>query len=339
MNKFEEDRNYKVKIFVGREPCEINVLEWGDTANGNVLLCLHGLTRSARDFSVLASFFKKKYRVICPNLVGRGDSSWLKNKANYHMPFYLLNILVLINELKLKKADIIGTSLGGVLAMLLSATHKSFLLDFFTNEQIKKIIKNLRPIEIGSLVLNDVGAKINFSELSKLKHGIHKLPSSFNDFGEAQLYIKKEFENALGFHTDSEWRLLTLAYIRYDERKHCFVPHFDPGILNPFNVHCYAPHFDPGILNPFNVSYLLQEFSNNGLGLLPDLNLWKYYDSISVRTMLLRGKKSSILNHELAQDMTGRGPKPALIEFEGVGHAPSLMRSEQINAVTSFLCP
>ena len=180
MNKFEEDRNYKVKIFVGREPCEINVLEWGDTANGNVLLCLHGLTRSARDFSVLASFLKNKYRVICPDLVGRGDSSWLKNKANYHMPFYLLNILVLINELKLKKADIIGTSLGGVLAMLLSATHKSFLLDFFTNEQIKKIIKNLRPIEIGSLVLNDVGAKINFSELSKLKHGIHKLPSSFN---------------------------------------------------------------------------------------------------------------------------------------------------------------
>ena len=322
MNKFEEDRNYKVKIFVGREPCEINVLEWGDTANGNVLLCLHGLTKSARDFSVLASFLKNKYRVICPNLVGRGDSSWLKNKANYHMPFYLLNILVLINELKLKKADIIGTSLGGVLAMLLSATHKSFLLDFFTKEQIKKIIKNLRPIEIGSLVLNDVGAKINFSELSKLKHGIHKLPSSFNDFDEAQLYIKKEFENALGFHTDSEWRLLTLAYIRYDERKHCFVPHFDPGILNPFNV-----------------SSLLQEFSNNGLGLLPDLNLWKYYDSITARTMLLRGKKSSILNHELAQDMTGRGPKPALIEFEGVGHAPSLMRSEQINALTSFLCP
>ena len=99
MNKFEEDRNYKVKIFVGREPCEINVLEWGDTANGNVLLCLHGLTRSARDFSVLASFLKNKYRVICPNLVGRGDSSWLRNKANNHRPFYLLNILTLILSL------------------------------------------------------------------------------------------------------------------------------------------------------------------------------------------------------------------------------------------------
>ena len=99
------------------------------------------------------------------------------------------------------------------------------------------------------------------------------------------------------------------------------------------------PHFDPGILNPFNVSNLLQEFSHNGIGLLPDLNLWKYYDSITARTMLLRGKKSSILNYELAQDMTDRGPKAALIEFEGVGHAPSLMRSEQINALTSFLCP
>ena len=60
MQSFEEDGNYKVKIFVGREPCEINVLEWGDPTNENVLLCFHGLTRSARDFSVLASFFKKK---------------------------------------------------------------------------------------------------------------------------------------------------------------------------------------------------------------------------------------------------------------------------------------
>ncbi len=322
MQIFEEDRNYKVKIFVGREPCEINVLEWGDSANGNVLLCFHGLTRSARDFSVLASFFKKKYRVICPNLVGRGDSSWLRNKANYNIPFYLLNILTLINELKLKRADIIGTSLGGVLGMILSAKPKSFLFNFFANEQIKKTIKNLRPIKIGSLVLNDVGAKINFSELLKLKHGIRALPKSFNNFNEAQLYIKKEFENSLGFHTDNEWRLLTLAYISYDKRNHYFVPHFDPGILNPFNL-----------------PYLLQEFSNNGIGLLPDLNLWKYYDSISVRTILLRGKNSSILNYELAQDMTGRGPKPALIEFEGVGHAPSLMRREQINALMSFLCP
>ena len=55
--------------------------------------------------------------------------------------------------------------------------------------------------------------------------------------------------------------------------------------------------------------------------------------------MLLRGKKSSILSYELAQDMTDRGPKAELIEFEGVGHAPSLVKSEQINALTSFLCP
>ena len=322
MQNFSEDRSYKVKIFVGREPCEINILEWGDTANGNVLLCFHGLTRSARDFSVLASFFKKKYRVICPELVGRGESSWLKNKANYHIPFYLVNILTLINELKLNKVDIIGTSLGGVLAMILSANSKNFLLDFFTNEQIKKIIKNLLPIKIGSLVLNDVGTKINFSELSKLKHGINALPKFFNNFDDAQFYIKKEFENTLGFHTDSEWRLLTLAYIRYDERRKSFVPHFDPGILNPFRL--------PGFF---------QEFSNNSMGFLPDLNLWKYYDSISVRTLLLRGKNSTILSHELAHDMRGRGPKPDVVEFEGVGHAPSLMRGDQIEALVPFLCP
>ena len=111
----------------------------------------------------------------------------------------MLNILTLINELKLKKADIVGTSLGGALGMILSATPKSFLLDFFTNEQIKNTIKNLRPIEIGSLVLNDVGAKINFSELSKLKHGIHGLPKSFDNFKEAQLYKWTWFATRLKF--------------------------------------------------------------------------------------------------------------------------------------------
>ena len=57
MDKFEEDRNYKVRIFVGSEPCEINVLEWGDIANGNVLLCFHGLTRSALRFFSTCLFF------------------------------------------------------------------------------------------------------------------------------------------------------------------------------------------------------------------------------------------------------------------------------------------
>ncbi len=126
----------------------------------------------------------------------------------------------------------------------------------------------------------------------------------------------------LGFYTDNEWSLLTLAYFHYDESKQCFVPYFDPAILSPFKL----PH-------------LFYEFGTNGIGLLPDLNLWKYYDSISVRTMPLRGKKSSILNYELVRDMFSRGPRPALTEFEGIGHAPSLPRSEQINALLSFLYP
>ena len=84
--------------------------------------------------------------------MGRGDSLWLRNKANYDIPFYLLNILTLINELKLYKADTIGTSLGGVLAMIMTATPKNFLLDFFTNENIKKTVNNLWPIKTGSLI-------------------------------------------------------------------------------------------------------------------------------------------------------------------------------------------
>ena len=320
IQKLTEDRSYKVKLFASRETFEINVLEWGKASNENVIFCLHGLTRSSRDFAILASFFSKEYRVICPDLVGRGSSSWLKYKTNYHIPFYLNSLVLLINKLQLKNIDVIGTSLGGILAIFLCSNPKDYFLNFFGNTNIKKILINLRPITVKSLVPHDVGARLKFYELIKLKGGINKVPVSFHCLREVELFIREAFENSIGYQSDIEWKLLTESYVRYDCQLKCFTTHFDPGILNPFGL----PSF-------------YQEISKMGLNALPDLNLWKFYDSISIKTLLLRGMKSEILNKKHALEMNKRGPKPKLIEFKGVGHAPTLMRTDQLNAIRTFL--
>ena len=139
IQKLTEDRSYKVKLFASRESFEINVLEWGKATNERVIFCLHGLTRSSQDFAILESFFSKEYRVICPDLVGRGRSSWLTYKTNYQIPFYLKNLVLLINKLQLKNIEVIGTSLGGILAMFLCSNPNNYFLNFFGNINIKKI--------------------------------------------------------------------------------------------------------------------------------------------------------------------------------------------------------
>ena len=204
IQKLTEDTSYKVKLCARRETFEMNVLEWGKTSNESVIFCLHGLTRSSRDFAILASFFSKEYQVIFPDLVGRGSSSWLKYKTSYHIPFYLKSLVLLINKLRLKNIEVIGTSLGGILARFLYSNSKNYFFNFFGNINIKKILNNLRPITVKSLVLHDVGARLKFYELIKLKGGINKVPVSFHCLREVELFIREAFENSIGYQSDIE---------------------------------------------------------------------------------------------------------------------------------------
>ena len=80
---YGSSRAYEIEISSGSETHKLHVNEWGFAKNPRTILCLHGVTQCSLDFSVLASFFSKSYRVICPDLVGRGQSSWLENKFSY----------------------------------------------------------------------------------------------------------------------------------------------------------------------------------------------------------------------------------------------------------------
>ncbi len=95
--------------------------EWGDSDNPKVLICVHGLTRTGRDFDALASALSRYYRVICPDIVGRGQSDWLEKAEDYIYPTYIADILSLLEHLKIGKVDWIGTSLGGLIGMFIAA--------------------------------------------------------------------------------------------------------------------------------------------------------------------------------------------------------------------------
>ena len=92
----------------------LHYTEWGDPANARVLVCAHGLTRNGRDFDILAQALQPAYRVVCPDLPGRGLSDWLADPADYGYPLYLNDMAVLLARLKVEQVDWLGTSLGGL---------------------------------------------------------------------------------------------------------------------------------------------------------------------------------------------------------------------------------
>ena len=113
--------------------------EWGDANNPRVLMCVHGLSRNGRDFDALAEAMQDRYRVICPDIVGRGESEWLQHSADYNYPQYLADMNALIARLNVSSVDWVGTSMGGLIGMMLAAQPGA-------------------PIQ--KLVMNDVGPYI-----------------------------------------------------------------------------------------------------------------------------------------------------------------------------------
>lgn len=87
--------------------------DWGDPDNPDIVLCVHGLTRTGRDFDVLAERLSKRFRVICPDVVGRGLSDWLSQPLSYTVPQYAADMVSLIARLQPKSLRWVGTSMGG----------------------------------------------------------------------------------------------------------------------------------------------------------------------------------------------------------------------------------
>ena len=165
--------------------------EWGEPTNPRVLLCVHGLTRNARDFDPLARALADHYRVICPDVAGRGESDWLPNPADYGVPTYVQHMLALLAQLGIVQVDLVGTSMGGLIGMSLAA---------LPNAPIRK------------LVLNDAGAVVSARSLQRIA-GYVGLAPDFASLAEAEVYMRRTYAG-FGALTDKQWRFLTEHALR-----------------------------------------------------------------------------------------------------------------------------
>jgi pimeloyl-ACP methyl ester carboxylesterase len=167
--------------------------EWPGPSGAPTLLCVHGLTRNGKDFDTIAESLSAHYRVICPDMPGRGRSEWLKNPAEYGYPLYVQNCAALIARLDVDSVDWLGTSMGGIIGMIIASQPRN-------------------PIR--KLVLNDIGPYLAKEGLERIASyvGLDPTFESFEAFEEALRKLAAPF----GPLTDEQWRKMAADMV---ERK------------------------------------------------------------------------------------------------------------------------
>jgi len=185
--------------------------EWGDAANARVLVCVHGLSRQGRDFDTLARAMVDTYRVVCPDVVGRGESDRLIDPMGYQVPAYMADMVTLLARLDAQTVHWVGTSMGGLIGMGLASLENT-------------------PIE--RLVLNDVGPNIEPAAIERIASylGAPVEWASEDDAADYLLGISKGF----GPHSREAWLALTRPMLRREGS--VWKPHYDPAIAVPFRA-------------------------------------------------------------------------------------------------------
>lgn len=192
---------------------EMHYTEWGTLGNPRVVVCVHGLTRNCRDFDDLAQVLSKDFRVVCPDIVGRGQSEWLTDKSLYGLPQYLADINTLLARVTAdgpREILWVGTSMGGMIGMLLASLPRS-------------------PVK--RLVLNDVGTLIPKASLERIGKYLGLAPA-FKSFAEAVAYVRY-VSAPFGPLSDAQWEHLTCHNTRQNASGE-WVMNYDPGIAEPF---------------------------------------------------------------------------------------------------------
>ncbi len=274
---------------------------WGQADAAHLVVCVHGLTRQGRDFDVLARALvarsPRPLRVVCPDVAGRGESDWLADPRHYQVPVYVGDLLALIVHLHRQAAVATLDWVGTSMGGLIA-------LGLFGTPDLPL------PVAPRRLVLNDIGPAVEWPAIQRMQQYVGR-GARFATL-EAGCEALWKVAASFGPHTPAEWRALCEPMLR---------PHPEGG---------WRLHYDPAIAENVRIA-------TEASGREAEAVLWQAYDRIRARTLLLRGADSDLLTRATAQAMTARGPRARLIEFQGVGHAPTLVTPQQVEAVASFL--
>jgi len=275
--------------------------DWGDPDNPHVVVCAHGLTRNGRDFDWLAQRLAPRARVVCPDIVGRGSSDWLPDAALYGYPQYLADMNALVARIGAPHAragkpvtiDWVGTSMGGLIGMMLAAAPGS-------------------PLR--RLVMNDVGPVLAREGLTRI--GTYA--------GGDPRFDTVEAFSAWYASLMRPWGAYTPALP--DERLRHLVAHGLRRCVDDRGQAVFAPAYDPAVAAGFR-----------GKVFERDIELWPVWQKVEIPVLVLRGAESELLRAETARAMVDGRPGRSLLTFDGIGHAPALASSDQIEPVARFL--
>jgi pimeloyl-ACP methyl ester carboxylesterase len=207
-----EPRLRDVQCLHGRGLHRMAYWEWGDPANDTVLVCVHGLMRQGRDFDALARTMLDRYRVVCPDVVGRGRSDWLSDPMSYALPLYVSDMVALLARLNARTVHWLGTSMGGLIGLGVAALDDS---------------------PVARLVLNDVGPRLDPAGIARIGGyvGQQRRWKTLDEAADALWAISTGF----GPHTREQWLALTEPQVKRDGDG-TLIPRSDPDIAVPFNA-------------------------------------------------------------------------------------------------------
>ena len=274
---------------------------WGDPLAAHVVVCVHGLTRQGRDFDRLARALlarsTKPLRVVCPDVAGRGQSDWLPAGGLYQIPQYASDMLALLGQLH---------TAAPMAQLDWVGTSMGGLIGMVVSGQPGLPL----PAAVRRLVLNDVGPAISWAAVQKMQQYAGRY-GRYADVAEAAAAMRA-LSVGFGPVPDDVWLDMSSHMVR-DLPEGGVTLHYDPAIGEP-------------------VRALTHEAAQAGEALL-----WSVYDQIQAQVLLIRGQDSDLLLPSTALAMTERGPRARLVEWAGIGHAPTLTTPEQIEVLADFL--
>lgn len=252
--------------------------EWGDKNNKNVIFCVHGLTRNAMEFDYLASKLSSHYRIIAVDIVGRGESEWFEDKLLYNYTTYVSDCLQLLAKLDIKNVIWIGSSMGGLIAMLIAAKH---------------------PRLITHLILNDIGPQLCGKALLKIAKYVG-LDPCFDNFEHVIRHCKMMYSQC-GITSEEHWRHIAKHSVHHEGHGGRYKLHYDPGISaviakeragSDHNVSLWE------VWNKINIPILVMWGSKSAL-LLPSVaERIQNQDNVTLHTINDVGHTPSLMDNE-----------------------------------------
>ncbi len=269
-----------------------------------VVLCLHGLTRNSKDFHPLAEHLADRYRVITVDIRGRGQSGRDPRSIRYNPGQYVKDAWQLLDQLQLKQVSVIGTSLGGLMAMIMAEQN---------------------PRRLSGIVLNDIGPEIPLAAVQRIMGYAGRYPPAQN-WEEAALQVKAAYEIALPDMPMEFWR----EFVRLSYRENADgrpEPDMDPAI-------------GKALRQPSPVVQWLQWMNRHGwvkraAGVYIDP--WDSFHAVSMPCLLVHGAISDVLTDGIVRKMQHVQPHMQVVRVAHRGHAPLLDEPEAVAAIDVFL--